>query len=247
MTGMYRLSRLCIAFAVLLLTGSLLEQGAASASETLRINTSIKPPFSNQDETGFFDRMLHELGRRLGVQVELVRLPPERALLAADSGESDGDLPRIGGLSAKYVNLVQVEEPVVEYEFIAFGRTCPPLAGWDDLEHSRVGYLLGWKIYENNVPTGADVARLRRPDLLMAMLREGRIDLALYERFAGRELVRGGEYGKVRECESPLAVKPMYLYLHKDKSHFAQRAASALRDMKRDGFYDVIVLECLCR
>lgn len=65
----------------------------------LKINTSIKPPFSTVELDGYVDLPIMELSARNRIAVALVRLPPERALRYANQGASDGDVPRIAGLS----------------------------------------------------------------------------------------------------------------------------------------------------
>lgn len=212
----------------------------ASAEGTLKINTSIKPPFSTEDETGFFDLLVKELGTRLDVQTELVRLPPERALVSANENISDAELPRIAGMEKNYPNLVMVDEPVVEYNFVAFSKRCLRITSWDDLDGVQTSYLIGWKIFENNVPRTAEITRLRTPESMFAMLDVGRTEVALYERYAGRNILKELNLPLIRECEGPLAVKPMYLYFHKSHVGLADKAAEALRQMKRDGTYQRI-------
>lgn len=53
----------------------LLAPSLAFSAGTIKVNTSIKPPFSRADGTGFFDLIIKELGRRMNRNMELVRLP----------------------------------------------------------------------------------------------------------------------------------------------------------------------------
>ena len=97
----------------------------ADALERLKINTSIKPPFSTAALDGYFDLFIMELFTRSDIAVELVRLPPERALRYANDGVSDGEIPRIDGLSSVYPNIVLVPEKVIDYHFVAFSQPQP--------------------------------------------------------------------------------------------------------------------------
>lgn len=222
---------------LLILLAFFLFCGSALSAEELKVNTSIKPPFSTSEEDGFFDLILKELGRRTGVRVRLVRQPPERALLSANQGVSDMELPRIAGLEKTYTNLVMVPEKVIDYNFVAFTRSRRGITDWQDLAGRNVGYLLGWKIFENNVPKSASVTKLKTPSQLMAMLAEGRIDVALYESYAGREIVRRQQLASIVESPQPLAVKPMYMYVHKSNAYFASILDMHLKRMKLDGTY----------
>jgi len=62
------------------------------------------------------------LSKRLDIPFEIVRLPAERAMINVNSGESDGELPRIAGLSNKYTNIVQIPEKLLDYSFVAFSQ-----------------------------------------------------------------------------------------------------------------------------
>ncbi len=206
-------------------------------SEVLRINTSIKPPFSTEQEDGFFDLLLRELFTRIGVQVDLVRLPAERALQMADEGLSDGDIPRISGLESLYPNLIKVGEPVIDYYFVAFGhkKEIPLELSWKKLAGKDVGFIIGWKIYENNVPKSANIIRASSPGQLFKLLDGNRINVALYERYAGKHLIESDNFKDLEECRPPLAVRPMYLYLNKKHKNLADALSKELKKMKVDG------------
>ncbi|QJB56133.1 transporter substrate-binding domain-containing protein [Pseudodesulfovibrio sp. zrk46] len=219
----------------------LLIPAMGNAAETIRVNTSIKPPFSTEDETGFFDVLLKELAKRMDVDFQLVRQPPERALVSINNGASDMELPRIAGLEKRYKNLVMVPEKVIDYNFVAFSRTKMCLRSWDALSKLRVGYLIGWKIFEKNVPDGTSITKLNRPDLMFDMLDMGRIDIGLYERHAGWHMIRDHGHDSIKECDPPLAVRPMYIYLHKSQEGLAPLIASQLKAMKSDGTYKKIM------
>ena len=208
----------------------------------LKINTSIKPPFSTEQENGFFDLLLAELFTRTGIQIDLIRLPPERALQMANEGLSDGEIPRISGLSSMYPNLIEIEEPVINYYFVAFKhKDDEPLElCWEKLAGKSVGFVIGWKIYENNVPKSAIITRVTSPAQLFKLLDAKRISLALYERYAGRHLIEANNYKNFEECNQPLAVRPMHLYLNKKHQNLAGVLSKELKEMKRDGSWQKI-------
>ncbi|CCH49582.1 substrate-binding periplasmic protein [Pseudodesulfovibrio piezophilus] len=211
----------------------------------MRVSTSIKPPFSTHDQTGFFDLLILELGRRIEREIEFIRLPPGRALVSANDGKCDMELPRIGGLQTEYPNLIQIPEKVIEYQFVAFSRTGKGFSCWEALRNRRVGYLLGWKIFEKNVPDSVGVTHLRNPDIMFHMLDQGRIDVALYELYAGKAKLRElGTHG-IKVCCPPLAVRPMYIYLHKSQAYLSSRIANCLKAMKADGTYLRILHQAL--
>lgn len=229
--------------AIVAYTGS----GWCSGREELKINTSIKPPFSTAQKDGFFDLLIPELLGRAGVKVKLVRLPPERALQMANDGLSDGELPRIAGLEKKYPNLVQIAEPVIDYTFSAFShKQDEPLSlCWKKLAGKSVGFIIGWKIYEKNVPATARVTKAKTPSQLFELLNSKRIEVALYERYAGKYIIKSNDYSNLEECKTPLAVRPMYLYMHNKHSDLSGLLSEELKKMKNDGSWQKIFSQTL--
>ncbi|MCG8636231.1 MAG: transporter substrate-binding domain-containing protein [Desulfobacterales bacterium] len=204
----------------------------------LKINTSIKPPFSTKSQTGFFDLLIKEVFTRLDIPFEIVRLPAERAMINVNTGESDGELPRIGGLSERYGNIVQVPEKLLDYSFVAFSQP-EKITGvsFAEIRSRRIGMIIGWKIYEKNLVNFPEVVTVAHPGQLFALMDLNRIDIALYERYAGQYILQTGKFKGIHECDPPLAVKSMYLYLnekHKDKVPLIARM---LKRIKEEGGY----------
>lgn len=219
------------------------------SAESLKINTSIKPPFSTEQGSGFFDLLIAELSARVGVHIELARLPAERALQMVNDGLSDGDLPRISGLSSTYPDLIEVKEPVIDYHFVAFKHKeyKSKSVCWEKLKDKNVGFIIGWKIYEKKVSTSASVTRVSSPAQLFKVLNSRRIDVALYERYAGRYQIQSQNYLELEECKYVLAVRPMHIYLNKKHEKLADVFSEELKEMKNDGSWDKIALRTLKR
>jgi polar amino acid transport system substrate-binding protein len=76
---------------------------------------------------------------------------------------------------------------------------------------------------------------------LFNMLDKNRLDVALYSKLAGYEQLMLRGLSDIYHLEPPLASREMYLYLNKKHAHLADEVAEALRDMKEDGAYDLIV------
>lgn len=221
---------------------ALLPTSSFAADAMLRVNTSVKPPYSTQEENGALDLVLREVFNRIGREIVFVRLPPERALYVANEGKSDAEVPRIRGLERKYPNLIMVPESILDYDFVAV--TCLDdieVNGWADLGHHSVGYIIGWKIFEENVPVEAETTRVATPSQLMQMVAYRRIQVGLYERYAGHHLARHMDLSCLREAGPPLSTLPMYLYLHASHASLVPRLTQALKDMKRDGTYAKIL------
>lgn len=212
--------------------------GQALPADTLVISTGNGPPFTTPQRSGFFDQLLAEAFRRAGYQAEMrVHESSERALINANSGIDDGVAARIKGLEVQYPNFVRVPEKLFDNDFVAstlhFEFATPD---WQSLATYHVSYLIGWKIFENNLAGKREVTQVKDAGQLFSLLQQNRTDVILYERWQG--LWRARELGlPVKMMEPPLARQEMYCYLHRKHAELAPKVAAALAAMKRDGSY----------
>ncbi len=220
---------------------------SASAPSALTLATTISPPLSEPGQNGMLDQIIKAAFARIGADVALQQLPSERGLVMADNGQVDGDGNRISGLQASYPNLLQVPESNMTYEFTAFAlRPDVNVRDWDDLRHYTVGYIIGWKIYDENVRASSTV-KVATPENLFALLRAGRVDVVLYYRLGGLYYARKLGLTNLRVLEPPLAKREMYMYLNIRHADLVPRLTEALRGMKKDGSYERIVAPFLNR
>ncbi|MHB8455674.1 MAG: substrate-binding periplasmic protein [Acidiferrobacterales bacterium] len=217
----------------------------AAKLPVLVLNDVDEPPLTNPDHSGFLDILAAEAFRRAGVEIRLVKLPAERALLLANAGLEDGDLTRIAGLDKKYPNLVRVREALIDWDFSAFSKDTSIPASFKVIRHYSVGLIKGWKIYERKMSGAKRVTTVDDPEQLFRLLELDRIKVALYERRMGLALIRIQGYQKIRVIEPPLETRPMYIYLNKRYAKLAPKLADALRALKREGFYQRVYLERL--
>jgi polar amino acid transport system substrate-binding protein len=218
----------------------------AVQAEPLRLNSGVNAPYFQPDKRGFLDLLVPEVFRRLGLQAEALRYEAsERAMLNANSGLDDGVALRIRGLEKAYPNLVLIDEKIIDNEFVAYAtRTDLASIGFQDIKAYQVGFINGWKIFENNLPPGTPVTKVQTAPQLFSLLTNNRADLVLYERWQGNHLLT--ELGlKAHMLRPPLATTEMFMYLHKKHEHLAEPAARALRAMKADGSYQRIAANSL--
>lgn len=226
---------LLLAWALLLLAP------AAQAERPVRLvlSSGVLAPYSTPERRGFLDLLVPAIFRELGLEAELLIYPTatERGILNANEGVDDGLAMRVAGLERQYPNLVRVPEPIAVNDFVAFStrhRFATP--GWDSLRPYTVGYILGWKVFEQHVPTARDRTLVRDADQLFTLLARDRIDVVLYERWQG--LARTRALGlDVAVMEPPLVRTPMYIYLHQRHAALVPRVARALRQLKQNGSY----------
>jgi polar amino acid transport system substrate-binding protein len=204
---------------------------------TLTIGTTAAPPLSLPDQSGRLDNMLREAFKRIGVRVAFVTLPSERSLSDADAGIIDGDSNRIAGLESTFTHLTRVPESNMDYEFMAFSTTHGiKLQGSESLNAYIVSYVIGWKILDQYVKT-PEVYKVASPQQLFSLLKAGRTDIVLYDRFGGDYYLKELNIEQGYAIEPPLAHREMFLYLNSKHAALVPRLAEAIRAMKADGSY----------
>lgn len=215
----------------------------AGAADKLVISTSVIAPYTTPDRQGFLDQLIKAVFREVGVEAEVLVYPgaSERSLRNADEGIDDGQALRVAGLQKIYPNLIQVPEPVIMNDFVAISaRHQFATPGWDALKPYSVSYIIGWKIFESNVPAATVQTPVREADQLFTLLARDRVDVVLYERWQG--LAQAHAAGiKARVMDPALVSVPMYMYLHKKHAALVPRVAQALVRLKSNGTYQRIV------
>lgn len=211
----------------------------APAADKLVLSTGVLAPYTTPDHKGFLDLLVPAVFQELGVDAELLAYPAasERALLNANEGIDDGLAMRIEGLERQYPGLVRVPEELVSNDFVAIAtrhRFATP--GYDALKPYVVSYIIGWKIFEANVPGVQELTLVRDADQMFTLLEKGRADVVLYERWQGLAASRARGL-KVQVMEPPLARTRMFMYLHRKHAALVPRAAEALVRLKRNGTY----------
>jgi len=215
---------------------------AAQAADKIVLSSGVLAPYTSPERTGFLDLLLAAVFRELGLEAELLIYPTatERGMLNANEGVDDGLAMRVAGLEKQYPNLIRAPEEVATNDFVAYTMG-PRFAtdGWDSLKPYVVSYIIGWKVFEYNVPQGKELTLVRDADQLFGLLASGRADVALYERWQG--LAKSRAMGlRVQVLEPPLVRTRMYMYLHKKHAALVPQVAAALAKLKKDGTYQRI-------
>jgi len=207
------------------------------AAPTIRLNTTGQPPLNTPEMTGFMDLVSKEAFKRINIELKTVQLPAERGLKNANLGIEDGEMSRIYGMETKYPNLIRVPEKIMDWEFVAFSAKEIELDnGWNSLESHSVAYINGWKILENHLKYKG-VIKVRNSNQLFTLLKNRRTEVIVYELWGG--LLKLREFGitKVKKLNPSLAVKNMYIYLHKKHEKLVPSLSQALISLKKDGSY----------
>ncbi|MBU0674315.1 MAG: transporter substrate-binding domain-containing protein [Proteobacteria bacterium] len=209
---------------------------SASPPELL-ITTPATPPYHYPDQTGFLDQWLKAAFQEIGVKVSVEWLPPERSLLNANEGLSDGDAIRIGGLEKEYPNLIRVPEVIFQGEYGAFSQTVEVLPqGWASLSPYDVGIIRGIKLTEQNLKEAHSIIRVENAQLLFGLLQQNRVDLVICERLFGLAVAKKMDI-PCRFVEPPLSSLELFLYLNQKHAGLVPELTTAIREMKKEGIF----------
>ena len=212
----------------------------AMAGERLLLSTGMIEPWTNADGTGFHQALIGALFARMGIAAEVdVNLASSRAFTLADDGITDGLAGRVEGVDKSYPNLIRVPERMFVNDFVACSRSETPPADWAGLTPHSVAYIIGWQIFERNLPPVRDLALVKDSTQLLNLIKAGRVEVILHERW--QALWQAKVLGIALHCQQvPLARVSMYIYLNRRHADLVDRAAATLRAMKADGSYDAI-------
>lgn len=197
------------------------------------VASDANPLYSNAANDGLVDRMAQQVFQRLAIPLTIAQLPSARALINANRGWVDGDMLRIAGLESRYPNLIRVEEPWLDMEFLALTRDpAVRINTWRDIRGLDLAMIKGWKVFEDHVQGSRSLLRVNSADHLFNLLDKKRVDAILYDKRQGAYYSALYGMGDLHPAGAVLTVQPVYLYLHKKHAHLVSAIAEQLRQIK---------------
>jgi polar amino acid transport system substrate-binding protein len=201
----------------------------AAAAEVITISHLEGDPLR---QSGF--EIMREAYRRLGIEAQPLYLPNERALRAAESGETDADVMRIAGIEAAHPGLIRVPERLLSVELLAFTTGLSfKVEGWESLRPYTLCVLRGLKVVEA-ATQGMNVQSANTVEGLVRALRAGRCEATVLDDPIWLEIDRL-HAGPMRALEPPVATMPLFHYVNRRHAELVPRLAEKLREMRADG------------
>jgi polar amino acid transport system substrate-binding protein len=177
---------------------------------------------------------MKEAYSRLGIDIEYRDLPTERALVMANAGNTDGTFLRITGLEQKYPNLVLVSYPLQYTEVVVFTKEAEfAVEGWHSLAPYTIGIVRGFKVAEANTK-GMKVDLVATVKQAFLKLDAGRNDIVVDLKIAQCKL-KGLDVSGIRVLKPPIALLPLYHYLHRRHRALAVKVEAVLTRMEQEG------------
>lgn len=177
--------------------------------------------------------IMNEAYRRIGMKMIVQPMPGERSLIAANSGQTDGDLCRKKEALSGYPNLVMVATPLMRVEIVAFSLRKLDIERWKDLARYRFSYQRGVKVVEQNTE-GMRADIVNNFESGYRMLEAGRIDAYIGSKISGSYML--GQLGQQHFFVSPpLETFTMHHYLNVKNAALIGKLTEALAQMQKEG------------
>lgn len=216
---------------LLLLSGGLLTPSSRAEAPAPLTLTSI----AGVPSAELAGRIMSAAYARLGVQIDIVPLPANRALMMAVKGEAAGDMMRIAALDGLHPSLVQVSYPLLHGELRAITLD-PGLTHWDrtQLADKRIAIRRGVVIAER-ATAGMTVAAITDPEQFLPMLERDRVDILVVSDIAGIDPFTDADWSRLRVLDGVVAHFSLHHYLHRRHADLAAPLAEVLAQMDASG------------
>ncbi len=148
----------------------------------LPVKSLVLTRISDGPEQGRLQAALRTCYDKLGIHLDFVSMPAERALIESNAGRVDGEIARRGNLVASYEDLRQVNVPLYinTNSVFVYGVGKTPPASLSQLSRlDRVGIVGGWKGAEEATMGWKNVVRVISYASALQMLKLGRLDAFL--------------------------------------------------------------------
>lgn len=233
--------RLIFVFVLFLCLAGFGSEPAPASKETRKLSVSTV----DIENPGLYaaTAIMTEAYSRMGMQIKVVRLPAQRALPDANSGQYDAELYRVAAIAADYPNLKRVPTSIGSIDFVAYGKRSMlgKISDWQSLKPFRLGAQLGIKFIEYNT-RGMNVGFVSKGEQLVQMLHMNRIDVILMDRNTMLETQKRMKntadkalLDEIVEIKL-LNQQALYHYVHRKNENLIPLIDSTLKAMKKEGF-----------
>lgn len=164
--------------------------------------------------------VLPKIYDKLGIPISIIPLPGNRAQSEASSGRMDGEIMRIWHYGVENPSTIRVPTPYYYLETMAFVRKDSGIVinSREDLAKYRLLKIRGVK-HTNRITEGFDnVIDVDSTEKMFNLLLNKRADVALTNSLDGMMILNRLQLEEIAPIDKPLAVLPLYHYLHRSKA-----------------------------
>ncbi|MDB5848636.1 MAG: hypothetical protein JWP29_2388 [Rhodoferax sp.] len=191
------------------------------------------------------ERVMAKASRRSGIEMQFRKLPLQRALPMANSGEIDGDLMRTRYIDPLFPNLVRLRIPLITVDYAAYGITeAIRSLGREALRQRSFGIRKGMLSVQKSVE-GLRFSEGQSFSALFDMLRAERFDVAIVPYVEAEIEIRQKKLTQVFAWQHYWASEPNYFTLNRKHMNLVAPLEQALAQMEREGLMTRYYLEML--
>ncbi len=183
-------------------------------------------------------KVLKEAYGSFGVNISRKNYPIIRAVRSANSGVVDGEIFKIKNIEKEYPDLVRIPVAVNQIELMAMmKKTAIPVNDWEGLRPLRIGIYRGVVFTRKKTAKSGckKVFEFDTHDQILKMIQLDRIDVGLFARIAGKNIIKKYKATEISLIEPPLEQFPVYHYLNKKHADLVPQITAALKQMKEKG------------
>jgi len=181
--------------------------------------------------------VLPQIYQNLGMEITITPLPANRAQYVASSGKKHGEIMRIQTYGDENPTTLRVPTPYYYLETMPFVLKGAQIAirQAQDLAKYKVVKVRGVK-HTNNITAGLDlVYDVNNTETMFKLLNSGKIDVALTNTLDGKLALKRLGYKNIIAMETPLAVLPLYHYIHEKHRALVPVVDEEIKRLKKSG------------
>lgn len=201
-------------------------------------STMFAPHPSKPNFMGVF---FEEIGRRLSIEIKVVTVPSERALINLNKGIDDGIVARVADLDKIYPNIVRIPESTIGMTGTAYSTKSLPIRELQDLAPYNLAIIRGWKILEKRIIHYKSLYMAKNDKILFNLLKLNRVDVVIYGRFFGYAPVPIFYAPPPPLIYYPLFKVKLFSYVHRDHALMVPSFVEVMRALKADGTYQRLI------
>ncbi|WP_417320307.1 substrate-binding periplasmic protein [Emcibacter sp.] len=180
-------------------------------------------------------QIISEAYATLDIKVSIKELPGLRALVVANSGETDGEISRIGGIEKKFTNLIAIPTPVNHIEIVVFSENSAlKIENWHNLQGLKVGIVSG-SVFTETLDQGLNTLRINNYKQLFTILKRGRVDVAVSPYINGLSMLKTNPHWTILPVSPSLQNEDLYHYIHKRHRHLIPKLNQIFQEMHSSG------------
>ena len=186
-------------------------------------------------------QILQKAYTKAGLQMKVLYLPFEESLQRADSGQTDGDLARIGTIIRKYPNLRRIPADIIEIQAVAFSKnTSLNIKKWSDLTGHTLTIVKGIKFIEEGTKDLKRQVVLSVPEAIEA-LKNDKSEVIVIPRLTGLSINAKIQGSTIKPVSHHLQTLLLYHYVNKKNTHLIPIITPILKAMKQSGEIDYML------